>query len=136
MPWNVVEHTADVGLEATGPTLEAAIADLVAGFGALVCPEGEVAPTTEREIEVRADELDALVVDLLDEINYIHQVEHFVPAEAAIDLDEDDRRARVLLRGEAYDPDTHGHLMEIKATTYHGFEIEQDPARIHVLFDV
>lgn len=136
MPWNVVEHTADVGLEASGPTLEAAIEELVAGFGALVCPEGEVAAATEREIEVRADELDDLVVDLLDEINYVHQVEHFVPAEAEVELDEDRQRARVVLKGEPYDPDAHGHLMEIKATTYHGFEIEEDPARIHVLFDV
>lgn len=137
-PWKVVEHTADVGLEATGDSLEEAIEEAIAGFGGLVCPEGDVQATASRRLEVQARDLDDLVVDLLDEVNYVHQVDHLVPAEATVDLHRtgEGYRLDLELRGEAYDPDRHGHLMEIKATTYHGLEVTEEPARIAVLFDV
>lgn len=136
--WKIVEHTADVGLEATGETFEQAIEETIAGFGGLVCPEGEVEAARMREFTVEAPHLDDLVVDLLDEINYLHQVEHFVPAQATAELREDEEGVDVTieLAGEDYDPNRHGHLMEIKATTYHGLVVERDPPRIQVLFDV
>lgn len=135
--WRIVEHTADVGLEAEGPTLEAAIEALLAGFGHLVCPEGEVRAEETRELVVETAELDDLVVDLLDELNYVHQVEHFVPAEGTASLTETEEgyRLAVQVAGEGYDRERHGHLMEIKATTYHELAVDED-GRIAVLFDV
>lgn len=138
-PWEVLEHTADVGLRVEAYTLEAAIADVVEGFGGLVCPEGEVEPAEDYQLQVEARDLDDLLVDALDEINYIHQTQRFLPARCEVVLDEvDDGRLRATfrMRGEVYDRAKHGHLMEIKATTYHGLEVAEDPPRIEVLFDV
>lgn len=138
-PWEVLEHTADVGLRVEADTLEAAIADVVEGFGGLVCPEGEVEPAEDYQLQVEARDLDDLLVDALDEINYIHQTQRFLPARCEVVLDEvDDGRLRATfrMRGEVYDRAKHGHLMEIKATTYHGLEVAEDPPRIEVLFDV
>lgn len=135
--WRVVEHTADVGLEAEGATLEATIEALVEGFGHLVCPEGEVEERETKMLTVEARDLADLVVDLLDELNYVHQVDHFVPASADADVARTDEgpRLRIEVAGEGYDRDKHGHLMEIKATTYHGLEVDED-GRVAVLFDV
>lgn len=139
-PWEVLEHTADVGLRVEAETIEEAIASVVEGFGGLVCPEGEIDPAEPWQLQVEADELDDLVVDMLDEINYIHQTQRFLPAHCEVILDEVGEtqryRATIRMRGETYDEGKHGHLMEIKATTYHGFEIQQDPPRIEVIFDV
>lgn len=136
--WRVVEHTADVGLEAEGETLEDALEATIAGFGHLVCPEGEVRAAERVEIELEAPALRDLVVDLLDELNYVHQIEHFVPAggQATIQARGEGYRLEASVEGEAYDRDRHGHLMEIKATTYHGLEVDEEPGRIAVLFDV
>lgn len=134
MPWEVLEHTADVGLRATGDDLADALADLLVGFGHLVCPDGEVEARDPETIEIEADTLDDLVVDLLDELNFLHQMEGFIPADAEVDLAKGHLTAR--LRGETWDKDRHGYLMEIKATTYHGLEVDEDPGRIAVLFDV
>lgn len=138
MSWRVVEHTADVGLEAEGETLEGALAEAIAGFGHLVCPEADVEATSTREIELEAPSLDDVVVDLLDELNYVHQIDRFLPAEgeATIAPVEDGYRLHAEIRGETYDAERHGHLMEIKATTYHGLEVADEPGRIAVLFDV
>lgn len=138
-PWEVLEHTADVGLRAEGASLEGAIASVIEGFGALVCPEGEVEPVDPYQLQVEAAALDDLVVDALDDLNYIHQTQRFLPGACEVVLEEtDDGRHRATLRmlGETYDRDKHGHLMEIKATTYHGLEIREDPPGIEVLFDV
>ncbi len=141
-PWEVLEHTADVGLKVTADTLEEAIAETIEGFGALVCPEGQVDPAEPWQLQVEADELDDLVVDALDEINYIHQTQRFIPAACEVILDQVQQgettrhKATLRMRGELYDEDKHGHLMEIKATTYHGLEIQRDPPTIEVIFDV
>lgn len=141
-PWEVLEHTADVGLRVEADSLEEAFADVIEGFGALVCPEGEVEPSEPWELQVEADDLDDLIVDALDEINYLHQTQRYIPATCEVILDQLDRgetnptRATIRMRGEMYDEDKHGHLMEIKATTYHGLEIHEDPPRIEVIFDV
>lgn len=138
-PWEVVEHTADVGLRATGESLEEALAELVVGFAHLLCPEGEVASVERRVERVEAGTLDRLVVDILDDLNYVHQVEGFLPAACTVTLEEagpEDLTATLELAGERYDPDLHGHLMEIKATTFHRLRVERDPAVIEVIFDI
>jgi SHS2 domain-containing protein len=136
--WSVVEHTADVGLEAEGEDLAEALEQVIAGFGHLVCPEAEVEPARERELTVEAPGLDHLVVDLLDELNYVHQIDRFLPAEADVSLDRagEDPRVRALVRGETYDRERHGHLMEITATTYHELAVDAGDGRVWVLFDV
>lgn len=134
MSWEVFEHTADVGLRATGDTLEAALADLLAGFGHLVCPDGEVEARQARTVEIEAEALDDLVVDLLDEVNFIHQMEGFIPCQAEIHLS--DGRLVAEMAGETWDQDRHGYLMEIKATTYHELAVEEDPALVEVIFDI
>lgn len=134
MPWQVLEHTADVGLRATGEDLEAALADLLTGFGHLVCPEGEVQPAETHTITVEADNLDDLVVDLLDEVNFVHQMEGFIPCQATVELA--DGRLTATMQGQTWDRERHGYLMEIKATTYHALTVDEDPAMIEVIFDI
>jgi SHS2 domain-containing protein len=135
--WRIVEHTADVGLEAEGESLEATIEATIEGFGELVCPEGEVEPRQTRELTIEARNLDNLVVDTLDELNYVHQVDRFVPARGRARLARTEEGHRLVLEvdGETYDRERHGHLMEIKATTYHELTVDLD-GRIAVLFDV
>ncbi len=134
MPWEVLEHTADVGLRATGDDLEDALAELLAAFGHLVCPDGEVEARDLEIIEIKAGTVDDLVVDLLDELNFLHQMEGFIPVDAEVDLGDGHLTAR--LHGETWDEDRHGYLMEIKATTYHALTIEEDPALVEVIFDI
>lgn len=135
-PWEVVEHTADVGLEATGADLEEALASLLVGFGRLIAPEGTVRGREARTVTVEGEALDDLVIDLLDEVNYLVQTEGFLPASAAVAVDEEAQRLQAILRGETYDPERHGHLMEVKAATYHGLVVEKAPVRVVVIFDI
>lgn len=137
-PWRVLEHTADVGLVATGETLEAALADLLVGYGKLVCPEGKIRAGEEAVLTVEGERLDDLVVDLLDELNFLHQMEGFLPAEARVERTGGGLTAR--MKGEAWDEEVHGYLMEIKATTFHDLVVDEasgdQPARVEVIFDI
>lgn len=137
-PWSIIEHTADVGLKVEAESLSAALSDLVDGYAALVCPDGGIEPSQSRQIAIGSPAMDDLVVDLLDELNFINQTEGFLPAtcRATIQPTSSGVQATLELEGEIYDPERHGHLMEIKATTYHDLVVERDPARIEVIFDI
>src|SRR5690606_40418880 len=128
-----ISHTADLGLEAWGPSFEAAIGQAVLGTFALMGT-----PTTRLErckFESQADGVDEgdLVVRVLSEMlanlelegRYVTQVEH-------IDIDPPTQeqplyRARLGLLGHLVDRDRERGLVEFKAVTYHDLLVERGP---------
>ncbi len=121
--FEVLEHTADVGLRLQGDTLEEVFSAAGEGFASLqdawFPPDG-----AGREIRVTADDLGGLLVAWLDELLYLHETEDLVfggfdVAYAA----EHELRAFVALapRGDRVLEGTG-----IKATTYHRLRFERD----------
>ena len=123
--YEVLEHTADVGLRLHGDTLEDVFAAAGEGFAELqdawFPPDGD-----GREIRVTAEDLGGLLVTWLDELLYLHETEDLTFAGFDVDYaSEQELRAFVMLRprGERI-PEGVG----IKATTYHRLRFERDPS--------
>jgi len=123
-PFEILEHTADVGIRATGDTLEEAFASagraLAELLGAWFPGEGE-----ERLVAVGSarDPGDLLAV-WLDELLFIHERDDIVFGRIEVDgVTEHDLAGRIWVapRGERRLEGTG-----VKATTYHRLRVERE----------
>ncbi len=134
-PYNTFEHTADVGIEARGETLEEAFANAARGMFSIIVDGSDIDVRQQREISLEAADDDQLLVDWLSELLYIHDVEGLVFD--SFDLSIDDG-LHAIARGEPYSREKHGYGSEIKAVTYHLLAIKRTKKGIElkVLFDI
>ncbi len=117
-----IDHTADAGIAVSGGTREEFFERAAFGMFWLIASVESVAPVTLREIELRAGDLESMLVKWLSELNYLHQVEGLVFSRFEIDTLRDG-----LLQGRAYGDAAGGDesrvFGEIKAVTFHGLDV-------------
>ena len=135
--FEVLDHTADVGLLAWGDTLAELLTACAEGmFSILLGPES-VEEREEVPIEVDAEDVEELVHTWLRELLFHFDVENV--ALGRFDVQEaEPTRLRAVCYGEALDPLRHNPQVEVKAVTYHGFRVEQNGEgwTAEVLFDI
>jgi SHS2 domain-containing protein len=122
--FEILEHTADIGLRARAPTREELFEALGEGLATL---QGAWFPNggTERDLGVEAPDPAALLVSWLDELLYLHETEDAVFTGLAVDRVGDttlSARVRLSPRG---DRELEG--VGIKAATYHRVDVAQEP---------
>jgi SHS2 domain-containing protein len=129
-------HTADVGLTAWGPTLDAAFAAAVRGLVAVTYNVQRIQPREERVVVVKGDEPARLLVGLLDEALFLEETEGFLAARAHFARASNGLEGR--LQGESFDPARHVRVgPEVKAITYHQITVDPGPpARVRVILDI
>ena len=136
--YEILEHTADVGLLAYGPTLGAALSQAALGMCALIVPPERVQPARCWRVEASAPDPDLLLFNLLDELLYLHHVEGMVAHDVAVEAEADPWTARALVRGETLDRQRHRPGTEIKAVTLHGISLRPEDGRwvARIVFDL
>ena len=144
MPYRIVEHTADVGIEATGPDAGTALADAGTGLASLLVDRDDprdLRPDRELDLEVEAPDLPALAVAFLSELLWRLESEDVLWISGGAEVEEDGQgmwRARAHGNAVDYDPARHGEGVEVKAVTYHDLVFEEKAGgwRLKVLLDV
>jgi SHS2 domain-containing protein len=119
--FEVLEHTADVGLRLSGRTPEEVFEAAARGLAAL---EGSWFPAegTERDVEVRAGDRAGLLVAWLDELLYLRDAEDAVFG--GFDVTE---AADTVLRARIRIAPRDARSLQaagVKAATYHGLRFE------------
>lgn len=132
-----IDHTADVGYRLFAPNLAALFA--VAGralFDAITELES-IQSQIEREIVVTADDVEALFVTWLAELNFFCLTRLELYAEFRI-AEISPTAVRATVCGEKIDPARHVIQTEIKAVTYHELYVRETPTgwEAQVIFDV
>jgi len=141
MPYEYLEHQADIGIRAWGRDYPEALREAVRAVAALVVrPEG-VEPRVELEASAEAPGRELLAVELLNEVLSLLGLEGLALAEAGpveVTRKGEAWQARVRLRGEPIDPDRHRLGTEVKAATYSGLQLTETPERttIQCLLDI
>ena len=138
MSYALREHTADVAVEATAPTLAALFEAVADGLTAASC---EAVPDEgERfELTVTAENREALLFDYLDQLIYERDVRLVLPAEHRCAVSGPDGNpewtAEATARGVPLDAVA---AREVKAVTYSEMTLEQrdDGWYAYVVFDV
>lgn len=142
MPYTFLDHTADVGVEATGETLEAAVAAAVLGMFAVICDPDVVERREIKAVRAEGETPERLVFNLLDEAIFLHSTETWLAGRVTVKLEEGDEasgrpwQATATLEGEPIDHARHTELTEVKAPTKHLLEVGSDPPRVQVIFDL
>jgi SHS2 domain-containing protein len=136
MSFDLREHTADVAVEASAPTLSAVFAAAADGLAA--AHVDEVPPAGERfDLSVTAETREALLFDYLDELVYQRDVRGVLPVanEVAVECDDGTWHLTASARGV---PVGAVDAREVKAVTYSQMDLREtdDGWGAYVVFDV
>lgn len=137
MGFEVFEHTADIGIRVYGGSLAELLQNAALALLSLITDRDSVRSVEEVVIEAEAETGEELLIKMLSEILYIHQVRKMVFSEAEIEL-TDGYRLKGRLKGEKIDPGRHELLLDIKAATYHNLKIKtvNDRFMAEIVFDI
>jgi len=126
--FEVLDHTADIGLIVYGKDLETLFENAGEGFFHLITDLRKVRRRVEREVEVRGKNLERLMVDWLSELLYLHDVENLLFKGFKVEsVSEGQLRARV--KGESFQEGIHSIKTEVKAVTYHQIQVRKEGGR-------
>lgn len=140
MAYEILEHTADVGVRGTGPDLATAFAEAARGMFSLMVALGAVAPMRTVQVDLTADSLEGLLVAWLGELLAQKDIEGLVFSRFCVAVLQGERGW--MLRGQAHgEPlDVHRHQpgVEVKAATYYGVRVEctNDHAMVQCVLDL
>ncbi|MGD9116306.1 MAG: archease [Dehalococcoidia bacterium] len=134
--FEILDHTADVGIIAYGADSKAAFASAGRGLFSLITRLDDINESLYRDIELSAADEESLLVDWLNELVYYFDTEGILFKRFDItELADNHLKARCY--GEKADGSKHEIKRGVKGATYHMLSIEKrDGCRIQVLFDI
>ena len=122
--FRVLEHTADIGFEAFGSTREETLANAARALFSLVVDLDAIIPREEVTIRASGSDPEALLVNWLSELLYLHDAEGWLFREFEIGRLEDYSLVSTA-RGEKFDRSRHAPKLLVKAITYHQLVLEK-----------
>lgn len=127
MPYQYLDHEADIGLEATGESLEKALEDGVRGLLALLVDPETIVPRESVAVEASGEDPAALFVALLNAVLAAVDLHGMFFRDFSLDRLERVNEhwvAQGTLLGEPVDLTRHDVEIEVKAATYSGLLAE------------
>ena len=133
--YELIEHTADVGVKAYGKTVAEAFEHAAEGMFDIITDESTIEPIGEYDIHLEAPDLEQLLVDWLSQLLFLNGAYNLVFGQFKVTFTGNRLSAHVF--GETYNPKKHRMGVEIKAVTYHMLQVsEKTPIFVQVLFDI
>jgi SHS2 domain-containing protein len=127
-PFEVLEHTADVGFLARGASTAEVFANSARALMSIAAGRANIAPAGSREVVVRGHDYESLLVNWLSEILYLFDTGQFAAGDfEVLEIAADSLRAR--LHGEPRRPADHPWKLIVKAITYHQIEVAERNGR-------
>jgi SHS2 domain-containing protein len=136
LPFEVIDHTADIGIIARGDDPAALFRNAAAGMLSLITDVDALRPDIAREIRLEAADRETLLVQWLNELLYIIYTEKLVLYK--FDILIDGNRLAAKCAGQMLDMKGHRLMREIKAATYHDLEIANRDGEYSakIIFDI
>ena len=127
--YRILEHPADLGIEARGRSLGEAFEQAAAGLIAILLDPERVRPLEEVSVHVAASDREQLLVRWLSEVLYQVDGRGFIPRTFVVEL-RGETELTATLRGEALDLRRHATRTDVKAVTYHQLSVQETKAGI------
>jgi protein archease len=131
--YRILEHTADIGIEATAPDIPSLFSEAVRAMASVEL-DGEPPPAFDRvAVSAEADDLAALLADVLQEALWRFAAQGWLPVDAELEVSGTTAAGTF---GVVNDVTVGGPA--IKAVTYHQLLVERTSGgwRAQVYFDV
>ena len=135
--FELVDHTADIGVRVWGPTAEEVFEQAALAMFSLVCDPLDVGELEAVDVALEAESMDLLLAAWLNELLSVFEARKLVLSQFdLLELGEHSLRARV--SGEPFDTSRHIICGGVKAATLHELSLEQrdDGWRGFVLLEV
>ncbi len=133
MPYRILEHTADIGIEATASDIAGLFSESVRATAAVILDAEPPAGDPGQAVAVEADDVESLLAELLSEALWRFESTGSLPVGADLEVSETTAAGRFRMIEDAV---VEGPA--IKAVTYHQLSVERasDEWRARVYFDV
>lgn len=141
--YTLLDHTADMGIAATGDDLAGAFASAAEGMFAWMVDLATVEDREEHTVEATGRDVEALLVDFLNELLFLFETRGFlfkrveVRELVASEEEAGPHRLTAVGFGERLDSQRHQLRGSIKSATYHMLQVEKGPGeyRVQVILD-
>jgi len=133
--FELIEHTADMGVAAYGKDLAEAYANAAYGMFSIIAEVGGFKEKETRRVEVESDDKESLLFEWLNTLLYYFDVEGLVFKRFDI-IEFGEKKIRADCTGEKYDPKRHQIKRGVKSATFHMLEVDEKKNRVQVIFDV
>jgi SHS2 domain-containing protein len=136
-PFEIIEHTADIGIVAYGADIKQVFANAALGLFNLMADLDNLKEGFKKEIELSAEDVEVLLVQWLNELIYISEVEHVIFKRFEI-IELSNTRLKATCFGEKIKAGQHRLKREIKAATYHMLKLTKENGRyqVRIIFDI
>jgi SHS2 domain-containing protein len=136
-PFEIIDHTADIGIVAYGADIKQVFANAALGLFNLMADLDNLKEDVEREIELSAEDVEVLLVEWLNELIYISEVEHIIFKRFEIN-ELSNTQLKATCFGEKIKPGQHRLKREIKAATYHMLRLNKEDGsyKVQIIFDI
>ena len=135
--FEILDHTADVGIIAYGASVEELFSNAAMALFSLITELESVDEKLCLDVEVSGEDTEGLLVEWLNELIYLVDARHVLLRRFAIEnLSGTGLKAECY--GEEFDPAKHRMQLGVKAATYHMLELAKsgDGYSAQVIFDV
>ena len=134
--FEIVDHTADVGIIAYGADLNQAFANAARALFSLITDLDDVEEFLHRDIELTASDQKSLLVAWLNQLIYLFDTENIIFKRFDV-TKLNNRQVKARSYGEEVDGSKHRLKTGVKAATYHMLKIDNgNGSQIQVLFDI
>lgn len=129
MPYRYLEElsSADAAFEATGSTLEELFNDAAIATFEVMADTNTVKQLLTRKIELENESVDGLLIDWLSELVFLKDTENILFSVFDINISKNDiYLLKAEAKGEKIDRKKHSLRSDVKAVTYHMFEVTKN----------
>ena len=133
--FELIEHTADMGLKAYGKTLGEAFANAAYGMFSIIAELDAVKEVESRRVEINEDDAESLLFEWLNSLLYYFDVEMLLFKRYDI-IEFGESCLAAVCYGEKYDASRHQLKTGVKSATFHMLEVDRAKNRVQVIFDV
>ena len=135
--YELIDHTADVGIKAYGKNLSEAFEHAAKAMFDIITDKSEIENTGQYDIQLKAPDLEQLLVDWLSELLFLNSANNLVFGFFKVELDEKKKSLTARVFWEKFTLSKHKIGAEVKAVTYHMLEVKKKkPYHVQVLFDI
>lgn len=133
--FELIEHTADIGLVAYGHDLAEAFANAAYGLFSIIANLGNVQEKESLQIELEEEDTETLLFEWLNYLLYVFDVDMLLLKRFDIE-NFDGSVLTATCYGEKYDPSRHRLKTGVKSATYHMLKVDREKNQVQVILDV
>lgn len=138
MTYKFLEHTADIGIECSGDTLEEAFSEGGKALFEVMVDIQTIEPIEIITFTVESDSVENLFIEYLNKLIALKDINESVYSEFEVEIIEKDGKfiLNCLARGEILNQEKHNIKTEVKSATYYGLKYNKVTNTLTTVLDV